>query len=275
MGKKVVAFIFFIIILGTGSAAFASHREYEVHFINAGQSDCILIRSPNKNYLIDTGAPYHKNKIIEYLDKNEINCIEGIILTHYHKDHYGGLQKIVENKKVEWVCLPIHENEMQYELYKSLMKKGVKVKYISKGFKLKQGMVNLKAIAPFKEDKVIENNNSLVLQGQIDGIRYLFAGDCEKAEEEDMLNSGELKKCDILKVPHHSLSTSSTDEFLNKVKPRIAVVTCNGVETPDLNTLKRINSKKTILFRTDFHGDIVIRNGFISGSKDGINVRVK
>lgn len=275
MRRKAITFIFFIVILFTGSTAFAGHHECEVHFIDTGQSDCILIRSPNKNYLIDTGAPYYKNRVIEYLNKNEINHIEAIILTHYHDDHYGGLLKIVESKKVAKVFLPVHQNEMQYDLYKSLIQKGVKVKYISRDFKLKQGKVNLKAIAPFREDKKIENNNSLVLQGQIDGIKYLFAADCEKAEEEDMINSGELKECDVLKVPHHSLNTSSTDKFLNKVKAKIAVVTCNGIETPDLKILKRINSKGTTIFRTDFHGNVVVKNGLIRGAKDGINVRIE
>lgn len=274
MRKKVVTFIFFIIIVSMSSTVFADYGRYEVHFIDTGQSDCILIKALNKNYLIDTGASYYTNKILEYLNSNEINNIEGIILTHYHDDHYGGLLKIVDSKKVGTVFIPTHYNEMRYYLFSTLTEKGVNVKYINKGWQLKYGKVNLEAIGPIKEDKKIENNNSIVLQGKIDGIKYLFSADCEKQEEKDMINSDELKECDILKIPHHSLDTSSTEEFLEAVKPKIAIVTCNGVETPDDKIIKRISEKVKVLFRTDIHGNVIINNEYIRGRKGEINIRV-
>lgn len=273
MRKKVVTFVFFIIIF-ISSAAFAGHNRYEVHFIDTGQSDCILIKSLNKNYLIDTGAAYYTNKILEYLNVNGINNIEAIILTHYHDDHYGGLLKIVQNKKVNKVYIPTHYNEVRYDFYKTLIENNISVKYINKGWKLKQGKINLEAIGPIKEDKIIENNNSIVLQGKIDGIKYLFAADCEKQEEKDMINSIELKQCDVLKIPHHSLNTSSTDGFLDRVKPKIAVVTCNGVETPDYKVIRRISRKCPMIFRTDINGNVIVKDGFVKGTKDEIGVKI-
>jgi Predicted hydrolase (metallo-beta-lactamase superfamily) len=273
MRRKATIFVLLIIIC-ISSTVSARHYKYEVHFIDTGQSDCILIKCQDKNYLIDTGAAYYTNRILEYLNSNEINKIDTIILTHYHDDHYGGLLKIVENKKVHTVFLPMHNNNIRYDLYRKLVQSGIKVKSVSKDWKLKHGKINLKAIGPIREDKKIENNNSIVIQGEIDGVKYLFAGDCEKQEEEDLINNGELIECDVLKVPHHALNTSSSEEFLNVLKPKIAVVSCDGIGTPDLKIIKRISEKGIIVFRSDINGNIIVKNGFIKGSKDGINIRI-
>lgn len=273
MRRKAIMFIL-IIIISISSTVSATHDRYEVHFLDTGQSDCILIRGWNKNYLIDTGGAYYTGRILQYLNLNAINNIDMIVLTHYHDDHYGGLLKIIEKKKVHTVILPKHYSEMKYEFYKSLTEKGVKVKYINEEWKLKFGKINLKAIGPIREDDKIENNNSIVLQGEIDGVKYLFAGDCEKQEEEDLISNGELKECDVLKVPHHSLNTSSSEEFIKALKPKIAVVTCNGVETPDLKIIKRIREKGSIVLRTDINGNVIVKNRFIKGSRDGVNIRI-
>lgn len=273
MRKKAIIFILIIFICISNTVS-ARHNKYEVHFLDTGQSDCILIKDSNKYYLIDTGAEYYTNRILEYLNLNKINNIDTIILTHYHDDHYGGLLKIIENKKVHRVMLPMHNNQMRYDLYKSIMEKGVKVKYISKDWKLKHGNIDLKVIGPIKEDSNIENNNSIVLQGEIDGIKYLFAADCEKREEDDIIENGELKKCDILKVPHHSLNTSSSERFIKILNPKIGVVTSNGVDTPDFKIIKELRAKEIIVLRTDINGNIVVKNGVIKSSKDGISIRI-
>lgn len=273
MRRKVIIVVMLIIVCISNTVS-AKHDKYEVHFIDTGQSDCILIRGQNKNYLIDTGAAYYTNRILDYLNLNEINKIDSIILTHYHDDHYEGILKIVENKKVRRVFLPMHDNDIKYDLYKKIADKNTKVKFIGSNFKIKHGKINLKAIGPIKEDKKIENNNSVVLQGEIDGIKYLFAGDCEKQEEEDLISSGKLAACDILKVPHHGLNTSSSEEFLNVIKPKVAVVTCIGVGTPDLRIIKRIREKGSIVFRSDINGNTIVKDGVIKDSKTGINMRI-
>lgn len=273
MKRKAIIFVLLIIICISGSVS-AKHDRYEVHFLDTGQSDCILIRSSNKDYLIDTGAAYYSDKILQYLSLNGINKIDTIIITHYHDDHYGGLLKIIENKKVGTVLLPTNYNEVRYDLYKKIVEKGVKVNYINEGWKLKYRKINLKAVGPIKEDKNIENNNSIVLQGEIDGVRYLFASDCEKQEEEDLIEKGELEECDVLKVPHHSLNTSSSENFIKVLKPKVAVVTCDGIGTPDLKIIRRISEKGIRVLRTDIKGHIVVKNGFIKGSNDEINIKI-
>lgn len=90
---------------------------------------------------------------------------------------------MVENKKVKNVMLPAHYDEMKCSILKNLDGKKVKAKYIDGKWKLKKGRINLRAIGPIKEDSSIENNNSIVLQGEIDGIRYCFAADYKKKKK--------------------------------------------------------------------------------------------
>lgn len=263
-----------IIILATNNV-FAKQNKYEVHFLDTGQSDCILIKTGANNYLIDTGASYYSDKILKYLDLNEVDRIDTIILTHYHDDHYGGLLTIADNKKVNKVLLPMHDDKMKYIMYKQLTKRGINVKYIANNYILKEDKMNLKAITPFKEDKRIENNNSIVLQGEIDGVKYLFSADCEKAEEEYMIKTNKISCCDILKVAHHGLNTSSTEDFLKKASPKVAILTCNGVESPETKVMNRINGIGSIAIRTDLQGSIVIKNGVLKMSRSDLSIKIK
>ncbi|WPC42357.1 ComEC/Rec2 family competence protein [Clostridium sp. JS66] len=272
--KRKLMILFMIIILTTNSVL-AKQNRYEVHFLDTGQSDCILIKTDINNYLIDTGASYYSDKILKYLDANEINKIDTVILTHYHDDHYGGLLAIAESKKINKVLLPMHDDKIKYTIYKQLTKKGISVKYIPNNYILKEEKMNLKALTPFKEDKRIENNNSIILQGEIDGINYLFAADCEKTEEEYMINNNKISHCDILKVPHHGLNTSSTEGFLKKASPKIAIITSNGVESPENKALNRISNIGSIVIRTDLQGDIVIKNGNLQMTRSDLSIKIK
>ncbi len=273
--KKTSIIIVFIIIMFIGSSTFAKYGICEVHFIDVGQGDCTLIKVGSKNYLIDSGAAYYTNRVIKYLDSNSVNKIEGIILTHYHDDHYEGIYNIAKSRKVCKVYLPSHENSEKYSLADKLLKIGVPVEYIEKNWDIKYYGINLKAVGPLFKDESIENNNSIVLQGKIGSLNYLFAGDCQKKEEEDMINMKQLKKCDVLKVSHHGLNTSTTVQFLNKVEPKAAIVTSDGINTPDKRVEKRLINKGIIVWRSDTQGNIVIKDKILSCDKNNTTIKLK
>ncbi|CAB1251492.1 ComEC/Rec2 family competence protein [Clostridium sp. HV4-5-A1G] len=272
--KRILAIIF-VIIMYMDNVALAKFGNYEVHFLGVGQSDCILIKTDDKNYLIDTGAAYYTKRIIRYLDLNQVKSIDGIILTHYHDDHYEGIIKIAQSRKVCKVYLPDHRNYIQNIMSDKLNKMGVDVEYIKRGWEIKNYGCVLKAIGPVRESKTVENNNSIVLQGKVNGLQYVFAGDCERSEEEDILKTGELKKCDVLKVPHHGLNTSTTNRFLDRVEPRVAIITSDGVGTPDKRVENRLINKGAIVWRIDNQGNIVIKNDILYCSKNYTSIRLK
>ncbi|HID0803232.1 TPA: MBL fold metallo-hydrolase, partial [Clostridium botulinum] len=174
-------FLVFIVVVSFFSIkAFAKDRSPEVHFIDTGQSDCILIKTGKENYLIDTGWEYYSGKILSYLNSNNIDKIDGVILTHYHDDHYGGLEMLLKTSKVKKLFLPKHDGGDKKKVINMVKKHKVKYEWIEDGWEVKGKKLNLKAIAPMNIDSKNENNNSIVLFGKIDGIKYLFLGDCEQ-----------------------------------------------------------------------------------------------
>lgn len=281
MKKRIVFLLTLVLVICMNSVTFAKFWNTEVHFLDIGQSDCILIKTNNRNYLIDTGAAYYTPKVMNYLALNKVKKIDGIILTHYHDDHYEGIVKIATLLDVSKVYLPDNKNIMKNTLSKQLSKSNTPVEYIDKNWSIKFGKMHLNAIAPIhkdiksKDSNSDENNNSIVLQGKIGNIAYMFPGDCEEREEEDMIKYNKLKKCDILKVPHHGLNTSTSQKFLDKVKPKLAVITSDGIGTPNSSTVNRLLKNSVVVLRTDDQGNIVIKNNSVFCDKSNIKIKLK
>lgn len=256
MKKKIISltlvFLFLLKLDAYGKS------NYSVHFLNTGQSDCILIRAQDRNYLIDTGSYFSVPYVIAYLKAQNVSTLDEIIITHYHNDHYGGLISIISMIDTKKVSLPMNEDMMKYKLYDEVRSRGIPAFYIGRGYTINYKDMHLKAIGPIVYDPFIVNNNSLVFVGDIDNITFDFLADCETAEEKDMLRSGELSKCYVIKVPHHGIDTSSSEKLLNVLKPKIAVVTCKAPQSPILSILERYLHLGTSILRTDKQGTIVI-----------------
>lgn len=265
----VITFIFSIIFLFSISTNILAKdtQSSEVHILDTGQSDCILIKG-SENILIDTGAVGLGSHIINYLKQNNVKNIDYIIITHYHDDHYGSLIDICDRIEVKNVLLPMHKNKNRDILYKELFNKNTKVKFIYRNWELSNEEIKLKAILPIRVDEKIENNNSIVLQGTIEGINYMFMGDAEK-EEERTLKEAEIKPCDILKIGHHGLNTSTSRYLLKLLKPKIALITCDGKESPDNSVIKNLERLNCKIYRTDKQGAIIIKG------RDYKNIEIK
>jgi beta-lactamase superfamily II metal-dependent hydrolase len=259
MWKKVSGMLIFILLFCFFSTA-AAEVSNEVHFLDTGQSDCILIKAGNKNYLIDTGTSGAAEKIINYLSTVGVKDIEDIIITHYHDDHYGGLKKILLSKNVNKVMLPKHDHEEKKQVLEDLKGLDVKIDYINKNYKIKARGIELKTCIPESKDETIENNNSIVFEGNIDGLKYIFMADSEQRREKELVKSNKLERYDVIKIGHHGLDTSTSESFIEKVKPRVAVITCNGSESPNKQILTRIAKQGAIILRTDNQGNIIIRS---------------
>lgn len=257
--KKLIPSITILIILFFGARVNANNGEYSIHFIDVGQEDCILIKGQEKSYLIDTARKESSKKVIEYLNKQGVNKLDTVIVTHYHDDHYGGLNNILQQKLVDRVILPAHQPQVRDELFSYLTGQNIKIGYADEDFEIKDKNIAIKALLTKSEDLEVENNNSIVLTGEIDSIAYLFGSDIEMKREREILISSDLKKCDVLKVPHHGLNTSSTEAFIKALSPRVMVITSDGIESPEKEVMKRYSKLDGIIFRSDLQGHVVIR----------------
>lgn len=131
-------------------------------------------------------------------------------------------------------------------------------------------LVEIVAPKEFLDDE--QNNNSLVVKLTYKENKFLFAGDAEKSEEDGIRTN---IKCDVLKVGHHGSDSSSSSNFLKKVEPTYAVISCglfNSYGHPTDAVLKRLDDRRVNVYRTDLQGTIVFTSdgADISVNKDPV-----
>ncbi len=235
-----------IIVLGSLFVSFKSPRF--VRFLDVFQGDSIHIHDGNCDMLIDTGSEDKYNNLESYFKGYNIKEIDIILITHFHEDHYGELNDIVDNIDVGVVYLNNEVNDVHFDY-----------QVLETGFCFVCGESKFQVISANTNSKN-ENNNSLVLYAEIGKDRYLFTGDIESEIESQIINTYDFE-VDILKVPHHGSRTSSTYDFLNMMNSKIAIISVgerNYYSLPNDDVLKRLKQLDNQIYRTDVDGTITI-----------------
>ncbi|MDR0517115.1 MAG: DNA internalization-related competence protein ComEC/Rec2 [Fibromonadaceae bacterium] len=229
-------------------------------FLDVGQGDCILLKSPaGRFYLIDTGPPLKKrsmarDKIIPYLRSQGISKIDAMIISHPHDDHYGNAADILKEFPVKefWTtaCAQKSENSTWQNVLNAAKSNGVEIKNLHKGLNLKEEMFISKSewnITVLYPDSLFcdknQNDNSIVLKIHGLGKTLLLTGDLEKQGERELLPLD--IKSDILKLGHHGSKTSSTRAFLEQVAPEGTIISAglkNRYKHPSKEVLERLDS---------------------------------
>lgn len=241
-------------------------EECVIHYINVGQGDASLIEGPNFNILIDAGPDASSDALIKYLKNHNIKAIDYVIATHPHEDHIGGMDEIIDAFKVKTFIAPkIKNNSTEFiSLVKALNAKNLPITYVEENTLInldEDDSLNFLYAGPkVAEDNL--NNYSMVFSFKHKNKLFLFTGDIEKAVEEKLSISGVLSKTDVLKVAHHGSSTSSSQEFIDVVKPSLSIISCgmgNDYGHPNNSTLTSLNKINSKILRTDINGNIIIK----------------
>ena len=227
-----------------------------------GNADCEIIRMEDgTNVVIDAGTKDQSGNIIRALKRKGIRKIDYLIATHPHADHIGGMEDIIDSTEIGTVVLPsvVHTSKTYENLLKKIKEKEIPAVKAEAGVVLwETDRCKMRLVAPKKDEKYESlNNYSAVLHITYGNTTFLFAGDAEKFSENEMLKD-EIRS-DVLKVGHHGSRTSSSEKFIAKVNPRIAVISCgkdNDYGHPHQETLETL--KNTEVYRTDKNGDIII-----------------
>lgn len=246
------------------------NENFSVSFIDVGQADSVLIRNGNYNMLIDAGNNEDGEKLVNYFKSLGIEEFTYVFATHPHEDHIGGMDDIINNFKIDNYYMPnkLSTTKTFMDVLDALDRRNLKYMVPNKGDTLKLGDANIKVIYP-GDDKSNINDSSIVLKVTYGKNSFLLTGDATSNVERKIYN--EDIKSDVLKVAHHGSSYSSTDVFLDKVKPYYAVISVgknNIYNHPSNKTLEKLNKRNIKVYRTDLDGTIV----FIS---DGDNLSVK
>lgn len=254
-------------------------KDLRVTFIDVGHGDSILIEFPKgRRMLIDGGGLHEerfdigKNVIAPFLWKKKIRTIDALVLTHPDPDHLKGLNFIVSHFKIGqfWDNGLVGDSEAYLQLQKTLRQK--KVERLSFNENSAPRMINGVEISflnppagnsvPVRQQKPTWlNNQSLVMRLRFKDLTLLLTGDVEKEAEERIVRKGHPLRAQVLKVPHHGSSTSSTPRFLEKVRPAYAIIstgrrTIGRLPTPEV--LQRYEGLGAKILRTDQHGAILL-----------------
>ena len=276
IGKKVFI-IFIIIVIILNLILNFIPKTFTISFIDVGQGDSMLISTPKgKNILVDGGGSRDetsfnigKQTLIPYLLNKGITKLDYILISHFDSDHVGGILSVLEELKAEKVIICKQEENENHKRFKEIVKnKNIKVYVVKKGDNLKiEENIWLNILWP-KEERIKENainNNSIVAKLNYKSFSILLTGDIEKIAENEILKEYEnsnILNANILKVAHHGSKSSSINEFLEKVKPQIALIGVGEKNTfghPNAGVLNRLENLNTKIYRTDEKGEITIK----------------
>jgi competence protein ComEC len=255
----------------------------EIYFLDVGQGDSTIIRTAkNKTIVIDggegekSGFDYGKNVLFPFLINKGVRKIDFLIFSHFDSDHCGGLIYLLENIKVEKILIgkQFEKNENFEYIVNLANKKDIKIIELQAGNKINiEKNSSLEILWPSVAEKISENainNNSLVCKFVYKNFSMLLTGDIESIAEEKLLgkykNTNRLN-ANILKIAHHGSKTSSIQEFLNEVNPKIALIGVgrkNKFGHPNQEVLERLKEKGIQIYRTDQNGEIqiIVKNNF-------------
>lgn len=269
MNKKYPLTIsFFLLLLLVGFSVAGTSGELIIHYLDLGQADSILLELPNNEImLIDAGNNSDGQKLVNYLREQGIDTIDYLIGTHPHADHIGGLDDVIENFVIGRIYMPevIHTTKTFEDVLLAVQRKGKKITPARTEVSIiDDPVLQIYFLSPISNNYKDLNHYSAVVKVDFLDKSFLFTGDAEKINEEEMIEKyGVRLKSHILKVGHHDSNTSTSEEFIEKVVPDYAVISVgkdNSYGHPSALVIQRLQNHGVKIYRTDLQGTIIARS---------------
>ncbi len=245
---------------GKNTGEVVSFDDDFVKFMDVGQGDGAIIYSNGYCAVIDMGEAVAADAVLADLSRLNVNQIDMVIVSHYHTDHIGSFNEISAEYPIKNMIGP------EVTKYNISAAKNAKETVLKQGGSFYEGIFGLNfMVGEFKVtvlgyyNSYDENDRSLYLMAEIDGVKFLFTGDGETQAEAELLERTKAIDCDVLKVAHHGSRGSTGYEFLKYAKPEYAVVSSgvgNEYGHPHIETMKALENANAEIYRIDTQGDI-------------------
>jgi competence protein ComEC len=250
----------------TGSAS----DELEVTFLNVGRGDCALIRTPGgKSVLVDTGPKYPyfdagESIALPFLRYVNVDNLEAVVISHMQSDHIGGLESVSKAASIgRFYYNPVRDRFKRDFPDNSRIIKADRSLAEFTIDRVRFRFLNLPGSRFSNQARPANlNNASCVLKIEYGSVGILFTGDIESETESALCPLGRELESTVLKVPHHGSNSSSAQRFLDKVRPKVAVISCSwpargGLPAPD--TIDRLKDTCEHVYWTGRDGAVVLR----------------
>ena len=225
---KLLLLVSFLLISTPGYA----ESGFDVIFLNVGQGECTIIKCDGETLVIDATTRDKGMDVQGALFKLDVDQVKMVVATHPDRDHNDYLDDVIRLYRPRTILLPPIEDKTSNKSYQAVIsaaeETGVEKVYPFVGDTFSLGSATITVYGPHSVSFSEEDDWSLVLMIEYQGVRFLFTGDAEMRSEEAMLmyNDEYPLKADVLKVGKHGSDNASSYDFIQAVSPQIAIISC-------------------------------------------------
>lgn len=253
------------VLVTLGVAVFLSWLEpklddVRVAVLDVGQGQCIIIQSGDRHYMVDCGGDtpaIAADTAVRYLLSRGVTSLDGLIVTHYDKDHTGGVENLMSLIRVDALYLP--DTEIDHPTRKVLSAKE-NAHWVRQDTTITEE--DLKISLFTGRDLKDANETGLAILFQEENCDILITGDRSMAGERALLKKTTLPELELLVVGHHGSKSSTSYDLLSQTRPHLAAISVgddNYYDMPAEETLERLKNMGVSVWRTDLQGTLLFR----------------
>ncbi len=268
--KTAIAFCAVCLFYGILFISLCMPGKLIITMLDVGQGDGIYIRTPGGKHILMDGGSSSKNKVGTYILSSALkyyggNRLDYVFVSHSDSDHYSGIVELLEKGEpfIENLILPdiANPDEAYLELVQQAIEKRCRVFYMKNGDVLKEDGVSFLCLHPECADYADKNTGSLVINLSYGSFDMLFTGDLDAQGEREVQEKLPERQIEILKVGHHGSATSTSLDFLDRLRPRAACISVgeeNRYGHPAPEVMRRLSGFADKIYLTKDDGAITI-----------------
>lgn len=252
----------FSVCLLLGSVEY-DRAQLTVTMLDVGQGQCVYAESKGTTALYDCGGEDDPAvRAASYLRSIGRFSLDILVLSHYDKDHAGGVPELLETVPVDRIYLPEPSDEggLQAEILEAAERSGTEVSFVTTDLTLAFGSAALSVYAPVRAED--GNNGSVSVHWRSGEFDVLLTGDMDQETEAVLLENHPLSGIEVIAAGHHGSASSTGQTFLDTVTPEIVLISVgrdNSYGHPAEETLLRLEGCGAAVYRTDQCGNITVR----------------